>query len=58
LNAATNCLVARQCETLLPGPLGSFDAYADRVSRIAVLSREDEHALAKRFRVIAIDQLG
>ena len=32
------------------GPLGSFDAYVDRVSRVPVLSREDEQALARRFR--------
>jgi RNA polymerase sigma-32 factor len=32
------------------GPLGSLDAYLDRVSRIPVLSREEEHALAVRFR--------
>jgi RNA polymerase sigma-32 factor len=34
----------------LVGPLGSLDAYLDRVSRIPVLSREEEHALAVRFR--------
>ena len=47
--SATNALVARP-ESLLAGPLGSFDAYADRVSRIPVLSREDEQELATRFR--------
>jgi RNA polymerase sigma-32 factor len=47
--SATNVLVARP-DALLAGPLGSFDAYADRVSRIAVLSREEEQALATRFR--------
>jgi RNA polymerase sigma-32 factor len=46
---ATNLLVARP-DTLLAGPLGSFDAYADRVSRIPVLSREEEQELARRFR--------
>lgn len=35
---------------LLAGPLGSFEAYADRISRIPVLSREDEQDLATRFR--------
>jgi RNA polymerase sigma-32 factor len=35
--------------SLLAGPLGSFDAYADRVSRIPVLSREEERDLARRF---------
>jgi RNA polymerase sigma-32 factor len=48
LNAA-NVLVARP-EALLAGPLGSFDAYAERVSRIPVLSREEERDLANRFR--------
>jgi RNA polymerase sigma-32 factor len=47
--SATNVLVARP-DTLLAGPLGSFDAYADRVSRIPVLSREEERELAVRFR--------
>ena len=43
-------LVARP-DALLAGPLGSFEAYADRVSRIAVLSREEELELARRFGV-------
>ena len=47
--SATNVLVARP-ENLLAGPLGSFEAYADRVSRIPVLSREEEQRLAIRFR--------
>jgi RNA polymerase sigma-32 factor len=34
----------------LAGPIGSFDAYLDRVSRIPVLSREREQELALRFR--------
>jgi RNA polymerase sigma-32 factor len=37
-------------ELALLGPIGSFDAYVDAVSRIPVLSREDEAALATRFR--------
>jgi RNA polymerase sigma-32 factor len=38
--------------TVLPltGPLGSLEAYIERVSAIPVLSREEEHTLAKRFR--------
>jgi RNA polymerase sigma-32 factor len=32
------------------GPLGSFDAYVERVSRVPVLSREEEQRLAHRFR--------
>ena len=43
-------LVARQGDFFLSGPVGSFDAYMDKVSRIPVLSREDEADLAKRFR--------
>jgi len=46
MNAST--LVARP-DTLLAGPLGSFEAYGDRVSRIPVLSREEELELARRF---------
>jgi RNA polymerase sigma-32 factor len=34
----------------LRGPLGSLDAYIETVSRIPVLSRDDETALALRFR--------
>jgi len=40
----------RNSDLSLAGPLGSLDAYLDRVSRIPVLSREEEHALAVRFR--------
>jgi RNA polymerase sigma-32 factor len=42
-------LVARKNDFVLSGPIGSFDAYMDKVSRIPVLSREDENVLAKRF---------
>jgi RNA polymerase sigma-32 factor len=45
-----NALVARYSDLALTGPLGSFDAYVDRVTRIPVLSREDEQALAQRLR--------
>ena len=45
-----NALVARYSDLALTGPLGSFDAYLDRVTRIPVLSREDEQALAHRLR--------
>jgi RNA polymerase sigma-32 factor len=34
----------------LAGPLGSLDAYLERVSRIPVLTREEERTLAERFR--------
>jgi RNA polymerase sigma-32 factor len=43
-------IVARQNDFVLSGPVGSFDAYMDKVSRIPVLTREDEAALAHRFR--------
>jgi len=44
----TTALVARN-DLALTGPLGSLDAYLERVSHIAVLTREQEHALAERF---------
>jgi len=43
-------LVTRLGDQALAGPLGSLDAYLERVSRIPVLSREEERALAERFR--------
>ena len=43
-------VVTRNADMALAGPIGSLDAYLDRVSRIAVLSREEEHELAIRFR--------
>ena len=43
-------LIARPGDLALAGPLGSLDAYLERVGRIPVLSREDERALAERFR--------
>jgi RNA polymerase sigma-32 factor len=45
----TTALVARN-DFALTGPLGSLDAYLERVSHIAVLTREEERALADRFR--------
>src|SRR5687767_1451839 len=48
--AATAVIAARHNDFVLAGPVGSFDAYMDKVSRIPVLSREDESVLAKRFR--------
>ena len=47
---APTALVARKNDFVLSGPVGSFDAYMDKVSRIPVLSREDEAELAIRFR--------
>ena len=47
----TTALVRRNpAELALLGPVGSFDAYVDAVSRIPVLSREEESELATRFR--------
>jgi RNA polymerase sigma-32 factor len=46
----TTALVRRNpAELALLGPIGSFDAYVDAVSRIPVLSREQESELATRF---------
>jgi RNA polymerase sigma-32 factor len=46
----TTALVSRSpAELALAGPVGSFDAYVATVSRIPVLSREDEQSLALRF---------
>src|ERR1700752_1286993 len=50
LMTATTALVARMGDQALAGPLGSLDAYLERVSHIPVLSREEERALAERFR--------
>jgi RNA polymerase sigma-32 factor len=36
-------------DRILAGPIGSLDAYVDRVAQIPVLSREEERALAVRF---------
>src|ERR1700678_3872304 len=47
---AGTALVARMGDHALAGPLGSLDAYLERVSRIPVLSREEERKLAERFR--------
>jgi RNA polymerase sigma-32 factor len=49
-------LVAKQNGLIFAGPIGSLDGYIDRVSQIPVLSREDELALAIRFR--SEDDLG
>ncbi|MGH8143484.1 MAG: RNA polymerase sigma factor RpoH [Steroidobacteraceae bacterium] len=49
MNAQT-ALIAQHAGLGLAGPIGSFDAYLDRVSRVPVLSREREQELARRFR--------
>jgi RNA polymerase sigma-32 factor len=47
----STALVAKQPSGLVfAGPVGSLDSYIDRVSQIPVLSKEDEVALATRFR--------
>ncbi|HWG29342.1 MAG TPA: RNA polymerase sigma factor RpoH [Steroidobacteraceae bacterium] len=46
----STALVARNGDLALTGAVGSLDAYLDRVSRIPVLSREEERDLAVRFR--------
>ena len=43
-------LTAKPGDFGLIGPVGSFDAYVDRVRRIPVLTREQEQELAQRFR--------
>ena len=48
--SATDCVMATNCDSMLAGPLGSFEAYAERVSRIPVLSREQELELSLRLR--------
>src|SRR5512140_365555 len=46
----TTAIVRRSpAELALSGPIGSFDAYADAVSRVPVLSRDEELVLANRF---------
>src|SRR5215469_15371240 len=50
LMTAGTALVARMGDQALAGPLGSLDAYLERVSRIPVLTREEERELAERFR--------
>ena len=46
----TTALVTRNYELALAGPVGSLDAYIQAVGAIPVLSKEDEQALATRFR--------
>jgi len=46
----STALVRANTSLAFAGPVGSLDAYVERVSRIPVLSREEELALAERFR--------
>src|SRR5512137_2375990 len=50
MTTATALVARTPSELAIAGPIGSFDAYVDTVSRIPVLSREDELELANRFR--------
>ena len=50
MTAATTALVRSSTDLVFAGPIGSLDAYVERVSRIPVLTREDETALATRYR--------
>jgi RNA polymerase sigma-32 factor len=45
-----NALALPNPALTLSGPLGSLEAYVERVSSIPMLSREEEFALARRFR--------
>src|SRR5688572_6306461 len=46
----STALVQQPTELILAGPVGSLEAYIDRVSRIPVLTREQGIALAHRYR--------
>jgi RNA polymerase sigma-32 factor len=46
----TTAVALRNRELMLAGPVGSLDAYIQAVGSVPVLSKEDEQALAIRFR--------
>jgi RNA polymerase sigma-32 factor len=46
----TTALALRNSDQMLAGPVGSLDAYIQAVGAVPVLSKEDEQALAERFR--------
>jgi RNA polymerase sigma-32 factor len=46
----TAALILKPKGLVLAGPVGSLDSYIDRVSQIPVLSKDEEVALAVRFR--------
>ena len=46
----TSAVALRKQELMLAGPVGSLDAYIQAVGSVPVLSKEDEQALAIRFR--------
>jgi RNA polymerase sigma-32 factor len=45
-----NALALPQASLVTTGPLGSLEAYIERVSTIPMLDRDEEFALARRFR--------
>src|SRR5580692_1973157 len=47
---ASTAVIARNGDLALAGPLGSLDAYLDRVGRIPVLTRDEERGLAEGYR--------
>src|SRR5580658_823971 len=47
---ASTAVIARNGDLALAGPLGSLDAYLDRVGRIPVLTRDEERDLAEGYR--------
>ncbi len=46
----SNALIAKQAGLALAGPVGSFDAYLERVSSLPMLDAEHEQQLARRLR--------
>ena len=50
MTGSTALAVSRNGDLALTGAVGSLDAYLERVIRIPVLSREEERALADRFK--------
>ncbi len=46
----TTAVALQKQELMLAGPVGSLDAYIQAVGSVPVLSKEDEQALANRFR--------
>src|SRR5580693_5241944 len=46
----STALVAKKGGLVFAGPVGSLDSYIDRVSQIPVLTKDNEVALAVRFR--------
>jgi len=46
----STALALKQSSHLIAAPIGSLDAYIERVSSLPVLSREEEFELAERFR--------